>query len=244
MMAMQQRAVAAVRDWNDRLGTDATYLICSHGDVIKAILADALGMHLDMSQRIQVDPCSLSIIRYTTLRPFVLRMNDTGADPAALAGAGAAPGEGRARRRMRRSAAGAGSAVVTGATDRGCAGSLTLGDVPPLAITGTRWQPAALRAASPAEQLRRGRIGVMPVYSYDPPERFVAGTVGQPGERTFYLQATVGTRVTSVALEKGQVEPARRAARGAAGRGGAPHRRRCRAGRRAEPSTTARSTCR
>src|SRR5271166_5236420 len=51
----------------------------------------------------------------------------------------------------------------------------------------------------------RERIGVMPVYSYDPPERFVAGTVGQPGERTFYLQATVGTRVTSVALEKGQV---------------------------------------
>ena len=86
MPAMQQRAVAAVRDWNARLGADATYLICSHGDVIKAILADALGMHLDMSQRIQVDPCSLSVIRYTTLRPFVLRMNDTGADAAALAG--------------------------------------------------------------------------------------------------------------------------------------------------------------
>jgi uncharacterized repeat protein (TIGR03847 family) len=45
----------------------------------------------------------------------------------------------------------------------------------------------------------------MPVYSYDPPERFVAGTVGQPGERTFYLQATAGGRTTSVALEKGQV---------------------------------------
>jgi probable phosphoglycerate mutase len=86
MPAMQQRAVAAVRDWNSRLGADATYLICSHGDVIKAILADALGMHLDMSQRIQVDPCSLSIVRYTTLRPFVLRMNDVGADAAALAG--------------------------------------------------------------------------------------------------------------------------------------------------------------
>ncbi len=81
MMAMQQRAVAAVRDWNDKLGKDATYLICSHGDVIKAILADALGMHLDMSQRIQIDPCSLSVVRYTTLRPFVLRMNDTGSDP-------------------------------------------------------------------------------------------------------------------------------------------------------------------
>lgn len=45
----------------------------------------------------------------------------------------------------------------------------------------------------------------MPVYSYDPPERFIAGTVGQPGERTFYLQAAHGARVTSVALEKGQV---------------------------------------
>ena len=45
----------------------------------------------------------------------------------------------------------------------------------------------------------------MPVYSYDPPERFIAGTVGQPGERTFYLQAMLGARVTSVALEKGQV---------------------------------------
>jgi uncharacterized repeat protein (TIGR03847 family) len=45
----------------------------------------------------------------------------------------------------------------------------------------------------------------MPVYSYDPPERFIAGTVGQPGERTFYLQATIGSRITSVALEKAQV---------------------------------------
>jgi len=86
MIAMQQRAVSAVRDWNAKLGDDAVYLICSHGDVIKAILADALGMHLDMSQRIQVDPCSLSIIRYTTLRPFVLRMNDTSGDAAGLAG--------------------------------------------------------------------------------------------------------------------------------------------------------------
>jgi uncharacterized repeat protein (TIGR03847 family) len=45
----------------------------------------------------------------------------------------------------------------------------------------------------------------MSVYSYDPPERFVAGTVGQPGERAFYLQASGGGRTTSVALEKGQV---------------------------------------
>src|ERR1700721_2474899 len=45
----------------------------------------------------------------------------------------------------------------------------------------------------------------MPVYFYDPPERFVAGAVGQPGERIFYLQATATGRVTSVVLEKFQV---------------------------------------
>jgi probable phosphomutase (TIGR03848 family) len=84
MLEMQQRAVGAIRDWNARLGQNATYLVCSHGDVIKAILADSLGMHMDMYQRIQVDPCSLSVIRYTPLRPFVLRMNDTGGSTAGL----------------------------------------------------------------------------------------------------------------------------------------------------------------
>jgi uncharacterized repeat protein (TIGR03847 family) len=43
------------------------------------------------------------------------------------------------------------------------------------------------------------------IHSYDPPERFVAGTVGDPGQRTFFLQARSGSRVTSVALEKQQV---------------------------------------
>jgi uncharacterized repeat protein (TIGR03847 family) len=45
----------------------------------------------------------------------------------------------------------------------------------------------------------------MPVYYYDPPDRFVAGSVGQPGDRTFYLQASSSGRVTSVVLEKFQV---------------------------------------
>lgn len=40
---------------------------------------------------------------------------------------------------------------------------------------------------------------------YDPPERFVAGTVGEPGQRTFFLQAREGTRLTSVSIEKVQV---------------------------------------
>jgi probable phosphoglycerate mutase len=78
MPDVQHRAVGAVREWNAQLGGKATYLICSHGDVIKSVIADSLGMHLDLFQRIQVDPCSLTVIRYTPLRPFLLRMNDTG----------------------------------------------------------------------------------------------------------------------------------------------------------------------
>jgi probable phosphomutase (TIGR03848 family) len=80
----QARAVAAVRTWNARLGPDAVWLVCSHGDVIKAVLADALGLHLDQFQRIVVDPASISVVTYTETRPFVLRVNDTGGDVAAL----------------------------------------------------------------------------------------------------------------------------------------------------------------
>ena len=95
MLDMQHRAVSAVRDWNARLGKDATYLVCSHGDVIKAIVADSLGLHLDQSQRIVADHCSLTVIRYTPLRPFLIRLNDVGGAiddllprPAAPEGAG------------------------------------------------------------------------------------------------------------------------------------------------------------
>ncbi len=84
MLDMQHRAVSAVRDWNDVLGKDAAYVVCSHGDVIKAVIADSLGLHLDLCQRIQVDPCSLTVIRYTPLRPFLIRMNDTGGGTADL----------------------------------------------------------------------------------------------------------------------------------------------------------------
>ena len=75
---MQYRAVKAIRRWNDILGPDAVYVAVSHGDVIKAILADALGMHLDLFQRIGADPCSVSVVNYTTTRPFVLSSNGDG----------------------------------------------------------------------------------------------------------------------------------------------------------------------
>jgi probable phosphomutase (TIGR03848 family) len=84
MLDMQHRAVSAVREWNERLGKAATYLICSHGDVIKAIVADSLGLHLDQCQRIIADPCSLTVINYTPMRPFLLRLNDTGGGVADL----------------------------------------------------------------------------------------------------------------------------------------------------------------
>src|SRR4029078_10179595 len=42
-------------------------------------------------------------------------------------------------------------------------------------------------------------------YIFDPPDRFVAGTIGEPGDRTFFLQAREGTRVVSVVLERVQV---------------------------------------
>ncbi|WP_069884438.1 histidine phosphatase family protein [Streptomyces luteocolor] len=88
MRAMQTRAAEAVREWNERVerehGEDAVYLMCSHGDIIKSLVAEAIGLHLDLFQRISVEPCSVTVIRYTRLRPFLVRLGDTG-DFASLA---------------------------------------------------------------------------------------------------------------------------------------------------------------
>jgi probable phosphomutase (TIGR03848 family) len=90
---VQARAVAAVRERDRALaeehGADALWVACTHGDVIKAILADALGVHLDGFQRITADPASMSVIRYTDMRPFVVHINHTG--PQLSAGLGAKP---------------------------------------------------------------------------------------------------------------------------------------------------------
>lgn len=107
MRAMQTRAAEAVREWNARVeadhGSDAVYLMCSHGDIIKSLVADALGLHLDLFQRVSVDPCSITAIRYTRLRPFLVRLGDTGdfaslvpredppGDEAAVGGGAGAP---------------------------------------------------------------------------------------------------------------------------------------------------------
>ncbi|HET8559021.1 MAG TPA: MSMEG_4193 family putative phosphomutase [Marmoricola sp.] len=108
MAAMSARAVAAVRDLDEHLqreaGKDAVWVAVSHGDVIKAILADALGMHLDSFQRIVVDPASLSVVRYTPQRAFVVTMNSTAGSLAHLA----------PPKRRRRRAVPAGDAVLGG----------------------------------------------------------------------------------------------------------------------------------
>ncbi len=78
LVEVSARAIEAIREWDATLGEDAIWVACSHGDVIKAILADALGLHLDQFQRIVVDPCSVSVVRYTATRPYVLRSNDIG----------------------------------------------------------------------------------------------------------------------------------------------------------------------
>ncbi|MCX5209376.1 MSMEG_4193 family putative phosphomutase [Kitasatospora sp. NBC_00240] len=104
---LSHRTVTAVREWNEKVavehGDDAVWIACSHGDVIKAVIADALGLHLDHFQRINVEPCSVTAIRYTPQRPFLLRMGDTGD----LSSLGPRPG---------RADAPAGDAVVGGDT--------------------------------------------------------------------------------------------------------------------------------
>lgn len=77
MLAMANRATAAIAEWAAG-HPQGVVAVVSHGDVIKAILSDALGQPLDEFQRIVVGPGSLSVVRYADTRAMVLRMNDTG----------------------------------------------------------------------------------------------------------------------------------------------------------------------
>ena len=88
MVAMQSRAIAGARAWDSQVaeshGPDACFVVVSHGDVIKSIVADATGMHLDQFQRLVVAPASVSVIEYADQRPVVLHVNDTGSDLSGL----------------------------------------------------------------------------------------------------------------------------------------------------------------
>ncbi|KZM79245.1 histidine phosphatase family protein [Cellulosimicrobium sp. I38E] len=84
LAAMQARGVEAVRRHDAevaaRHGDDAVWAAVSHGDVLKSVLADALGMHLDLFQRIVVGPASISIVRYGPHRPEVVAVNTDAGD--------------------------------------------------------------------------------------------------------------------------------------------------------------------
>ena len=95
LRAMSHRAVAAVRQ-NDTVfeaehGASAVWVAVSHGDLIKAVLADALGTHLDAFQRIAVGPASVSIVQYGNARPTVAALNTDDGDLSWLAAAQAPP---------------------------------------------------------------------------------------------------------------------------------------------------------
>jgi probable phosphomutase (TIGR03848 family) len=89
LQEMSSRVVSGVRSRDaaieEEVGDHAVWLLVSHGDPIKAILADALGMHLDAFQRISVDPGSLSVVRYTPHRAFVMTMNSSAGSLSHLA---------------------------------------------------------------------------------------------------------------------------------------------------------------
>jgi probable phosphomutase (TIGR03848 family) len=140
MLAMQHRAVTAVREHDTRIsgahGDAAIWAVVSHADVIKAVLADALGMHLDCFQRLVVDPCSVSVVRYTPLRPFAVRVNDTGGDLSGLV----PPRRPRGRRRDPLAAS---DAVVGGPDSPPGEIASVLATAPPVPAERHRASPAA-----------------------------------------------------------------------------------------------------
>jgi probable phosphomutase (TIGR03848 family) len=93
LAAMQARAVAAIRRHDATIeashGAGAVWVAVTHGDIIKSVLADALGMHLDLFQRLNVNPASVSIVRYGPSRPDVVATNTDSGDLAWLRAAGA-----------------------------------------------------------------------------------------------------------------------------------------------------------
>lgn len=126
LAGMQARAVAAVRRHDAAVeaehGPTAVWAVVSHGDIIKALLADALGMHLDLFQRLNVGPASVSIVRYGTARPDVVATNTEAGDLAWLAATGPV-----------------GDAAVGGGAGHGPAGTR---DGAPGGSTGTAGRPA------------------------------------------------------------------------------------------------------
>ncbi len=235
---MSARAVATIRRWDAKItaehGPEALWLACSHGDVIKAIVADALGLHLDQFQRIVADP---GIDQRHPVHPG-----------PAVRGAGQRlrrPGFAGARQtrpKAARPARGQSDAAVGGGAGRTGLTRLrdrrvTAGRVPVAPMANqNRWDGRSWAGLDRVDGMTHQ------VHSFEPPERFVAGTVGEPGDRTFFLQARGGGRVITSRWRRSRCRCSPRSSRSCSSRptsgsGSTCPRRRCSAG-----TTTSRST--
>ena len=206
---MSARAVAAIRDRDAAVeaesGENAVWLAVSHGDVLKAILADALGMHLDAFQRIVVDPASLSVVRYTPHRAFVhdheLHLRLPGPPGRQALPPPYAKGRRSSRRRSR--PGNPLTAVTTGGRAASAATPIRRDDRRPYAVGDDRSQgrtPAGSRSV-PA------RLGAC--LSSTGSTRLSASCRarwGSPVSGRSSCRLGPGNQVTSVALEKQQVQ--------------------------------------
>lgn len=84
MNDMSDRACLAVREWDAKLtsehGDKVVWAAVSHGDIIKAICADAMGLPLRKFQSLLIEPASVSVIHYSETGSAVSKLNDTGSD--------------------------------------------------------------------------------------------------------------------------------------------------------------------
>jgi 2,3-bisphosphoglycerate-dependent phosphoglycerate mutase len=84
MNDMSSRACVAVREWDSKLssahGENVVWAAISHGDIIKAICADAMGLPLRKFQSLLIEPASVSVIHYSEKGSAVSKLNDTGSE--------------------------------------------------------------------------------------------------------------------------------------------------------------------
>ena len=174
-------------------GADAVWVAVSHGDVIKSVLADALG---HAPRPVPADPGrpGVGLGRPLHRRP-ALRARDQHPRGRPVAGSRRQAGEAAEARRQQPTAA-----------------PRSGGGAGPAATPPSR----ALHRVEPCPS----------IHEFDPPERFVAGTVGEPGQRTFFLQARAGPATGQRRAGEAAGGGARRAGRRAARRGDGQQRHR------------------
>uniref|UniRef100_UPI00404A1B0A DUF3090 family protein n=1 Tax=Candidatus Limnocylindrus sp. TaxID=2802978 RepID=UPI00404A1B0A len=150
LRAASARAVEAIREIDARFSDDETWLCASHGDIIKAIVADALG---------------------TPTRPLPAHCHRSGQHHRHSLQRRAP--NGRAREPL----------------SRGCG----------------RWSGRQAEANIAPRATARRTLMARRIIRFDPPDQFIAGAIGEPGQRIFHLQAIGGGIAATVVVEKSQI---------------------------------------